>query len=71
MPACRGGDTSKGNAEVTGWLRRKRLDEPSFLLRHIEILTALGPDGRREPRSHELSAGTVVHAHPPTVDPRP
>jgi len=27
--------------EVTGWLRRKRLDERTFLLRHFEINTAL------------------------------
>jgi hypothetical protein len=25
---------------VTGWLRRKRLDERAFLLRHVEVLAA-------------------------------
>ena len=41
VPACRSCNTSKCNDEVTGWLRRKRLDERSFLLRHLEIRTAL------------------------------
>ncbi|WP_040495002.1 HNH endonuclease [Ilumatobacter nonamiensis] len=41
VPACRSCNTSKCNAEVTGWLRRKRLDERAFLLRHLEIRTEL------------------------------
>jgi 5-methylcytosine-specific restriction endonuclease McrA len=41
VPACRSCNTSKCNEEVTGWLRRKRLDERAFLLRHLEIRTAL------------------------------
>lgn len=41
VPACRSCNTSKCNDEVTGWLRRKRLDESAFLLRHLEIRTAL------------------------------
>jgi 5-methylcytosine-specific restriction endonuclease McrA len=41
VPACRSCNTSKCNAEVTGWLRRKRLDERTFLLRHVEIQRAL------------------------------
>lgn len=36
-PACRSCNASKCNDEVTGWLRRKRLDERTFLLRHVEI----------------------------------
>jgi 5-methylcytosine-specific restriction endonuclease McrA len=36
-PACRSCNASKCNDEVTSWLRRKRLDERSFLLRHLEI----------------------------------
>ena len=36
-PACRSCNTSKGSEEVTTWLRRRRLDEGSFLLRHLEI----------------------------------
>jgi 5-methylcytosine-specific restriction endonuclease McrA len=41
VPACLSCNTSKCNSEVTGWLRRKRLEERSFLLRHLEIRTAL------------------------------
>jgi 5-methylcytosine-specific restriction endonuclease McrA len=41
VPACRSCNASKCNAEVTGWLRRKRLDEHAFLLRHIEVSAAL------------------------------
>ena len=40
-PACRACNASKCNDEVTGWLRRKRLDERAFLLRHLEIQAAL------------------------------
>jgi 5-methylcytosine-specific restriction endonuclease McrA len=41
VPACRSCNASKCNDEVTGWLRRKRLDEASFLLRHRDISTRL------------------------------
>jgi 5-methylcytosine-specific restriction endonuclease McrA len=41
VPACRSCNTSKCNDEVTGWLRRKRLDERTFLLRHLEISSEL------------------------------
>ena len=41
VPACRSCNTSKCNDEVTGWLRRKRLDESAFLLRHHEIISML------------------------------
>jgi 5-methylcytosine-specific restriction endonuclease McrA len=37
VPACGSCNASKCNDEVTGWLRRKRLDERTFLLRHLEI----------------------------------
>lgn len=40
-PACRSCNASKCNDEVTAWLRRKRLDERTFLLRHIEIGRAM------------------------------
>jgi 5-methylcytosine-specific restriction endonuclease McrA len=36
-PACRSCNTSKCNDEVTSWMRRKRLDERTFLIRHIEV----------------------------------
>lgn len=41
VPACRSCNASKCNDEVTGWMRRKRLDEATFLLRHHEITTSL------------------------------
>jgi 5-methylcytosine-specific restriction endonuclease McrA len=40
-PACRSCNASKCNDEVTGWMRRKRLDERTFLLRHVEIQQAM------------------------------
>ena len=43
VPACRSCNASKSNDEVTGWLRRKRLDEPAFLLRWAMILRQLPP----------------------------
>ena len=43
-PACGPCNTSKCNDEVTSWLRRKGLDEQAFLLRHLEIQTALAGD---------------------------
>ncbi|MEZ5381700.1 MAG: HNH endonuclease signature motif containing protein [Microthrixaceae bacterium] len=41
VPACRSCNASKCNAEVTGWLRRRRLDEEAFLVRHYKIRAAL------------------------------
>lgn len=37
VPCCRSCNTSKCNAEVTVWMRRKKLDESQFLLRHAEV----------------------------------
>ncbi|MCB1270644.1 MAG: HNH endonuclease [Microthrixaceae bacterium] len=47
VPACRSCNASKCNDEVTAWMRRKRLDERAFLLRHVEIRRELsaGPHG--------------------------
>jgi 5-methylcytosine-specific restriction endonuclease McrA len=42
VPACGACNASKCNAEVTGWLRRKRLDERTFLHRLAEIRSSLG-----------------------------
>ncbi len=44
VPACRSCNASKCNHEVTGWMRRKGLDERSFLLRRVEISAALRDD---------------------------
>lgn len=41
VPACRSCNASKSNDEVTGWMRRKKLDEPAFLLRFGEVVRAL------------------------------
>ncbi|KMO68534.1 HNH endonuclease [Mycolicibacterium chlorophenolicum] len=37
VPACGACNASKCNDEVTGWLRRKRLDERLFLERYVQI----------------------------------
>lgn len=36
-PACASCNASKCNDEVTSWMRRKRLDERTFLMRYREI----------------------------------
>ena len=41
VPACASCNASQPNDEVTGWMRRKRLDERAFLLRNLEIRTLL------------------------------
>lgn len=41
VPACRSCNASKCNAEVTSWLRRKRLDEAAFLVRQHEIAATI------------------------------
>ena len=41
VPVCRSCNASKCNQEVTGWLRRKRLDESTFLLRLHDISSSL------------------------------
>lgn len=43
VPCCRSCNTSKCNAEVTSWMRRKKLDERRFLLRQSEINGILAP----------------------------
>ena len=40
-PACGSCHASKCTDEVTGWLRRKRMDERTFLLRHVAISAEL------------------------------
>ena len=57
-PACGSCNASKSNDEVTGWLRRKRLDERSFLLRHREIGLSLA-----------ARFATVGDAHPDEGNP--
>ena len=55
VPSCGSCNAGKCNDEVTGWLRRKKLDERAFLVRHVEIGAALtlrfgaGPHGPGAP----------------------
>ncbi len=55
VPACASCNASKCNDEVTGWMRRKRLDERAFLIRHLEISAALR---RRFPLERPVSDTT-------------
>lgn len=41
VPACAACNASKCNEEVTHWMRRKRLDERSFLMRYVQIRAAM------------------------------
>lgn len=41
VPACRACNASKCNSEVSTWMRRKRLDEATFLVRFGEIAREL------------------------------
>ncbi len=41
VPACGPCNASKCNDEVTAWMRRKRLDERTFLLRYAELRSTL------------------------------
>ena len=41
VPACRSCNASKCNDEVTSWMRRRRLDEPQFLRRWVEVTYAM------------------------------
>lgn len=50
-PACGSCNASKCNDEVTGWLRRKRLDERAFLLRHLEVAAAMTVQFPSEPNA--------------------
>ncbi|HSJ28116.1 MAG TPA: HNH endonuclease signature motif containing protein [Acidimicrobiia bacterium] len=55
VPACGSCNASKSNHEVTSWLRRRRLDESAFLVRHRlltdDLARRLGaePDLETEP----------------------
>ena len=58
-PACGSCNASKCNDEVTGWLRRKRLDERAFLLRHLEIKAALALRFPAEPDAEPEAPETI------------
>jgi hypothetical protein len=57
-PACASCNASKRNDEVSGWLRRKRLDERAFLLRHHEIQSTSRSGSQRTVRAAQ-GRGTV------------
>jgi 5-methylcytosine-specific restriction endonuclease McrA len=44
VPSCRSCNTSKCNAEVTTWMRRKKLDEGGFLLRQAQVAQTIAAD---------------------------
>ena len=66
VPACGACNASKCNDEVTGWLRRRRLDERAFLLRHSASARRLGLQFRPEP-----AAGPAVPEKPRMTGPHP
>ena len=41
VPACSSCNASKGNDEVTSWMRRTRRDERQFLERMVRVRAAL------------------------------
>jgi 5-methylcytosine-specific restriction endonuclease McrA len=45
VPACRSCNASKCNDEVTSWMRRRRLDEPRFLLQWAGVVASLRTAG--------------------------
>ena len=57
VPACGSCNASKCNLEVTTWMRRKKLDERTFLLRQVEVV--------------RLLAGEPTSRPADTVDPAP
>jgi 5-methylcytosine-specific restriction endonuclease McrA len=65
VPACRSCNASKSNDEVTGWLRRKRLDEPAFLRRWVEIGAILRATGDADLAPDVQNQSTIV-SEPPT-----
>jgi hypothetical protein len=64
VPACPSCNTSKCNDEVTGWLRRKRLDERAFLLRHVELRMPLPLNLSAEPDAAPAAPETTREAFP-------
>ena len=64
-PACGSCNASKSGDEVTGWLRRKKLDERAFLLRRAEIMPPLLLRFPPEPPSTPVSK-PVAKKRPPS-----
>lgn len=53
VPACGPCNASKCNHEVTGWLRRKKLDERAFLERYARVSASLTVAAGRPPSGDE------------------
>ena len=68
VPACASCNASKCNAEVSGWLRRKRLDERAFLLRLAEIVRALAPDTEPTIMSSDAAGGSPLVGSDPRAE---
>jgi 5-methylcytosine-specific restriction endonuclease McrA len=62
-PACSSCNASKCNDEVTSWLRRKRFDERTFLVRHLEIKAALAHRFAAEPNAAREPPETTAMLH--------
>ncbi len=60
VPACASCNASKCNDEVLAWLRRKRLDERTFLLRNLEIGGTLTQEFRAARSGTESGVEDVV-----------
>jgi HNH endonuclease len=67
VPVCPACNASKCNDEVTGWLRRKRLDERRFLLRQVDVLTALRQHDSADPAATALPPPQQGWPLPPAV----
>jgi 5-methylcytosine-specific restriction endonuclease McrA len=59
-PACGPCNASKCNREVTSWLRRRRLDERAFILRHRDIQLALARRFPPDAGTEACTPGTSV-----------
>jgi len=64
VPACRSCNASKCNEEVTTWMRRRRLDEPAFLLRWRQIVLSLVAEGAVD--GEPVDAADAAPAEPTT-----
>ena len=64
VPACGPCNASKCNDEVTGWLRRKRLDERRFLARYLELRAVLHQRFAAEPEGADRPAAPVDAGRP-------
>jgi len=49
VPACASCNASKCNLEVTTWMRRKKLDERTFLVRQVEVVRLLVDEPTGDP----------------------